>query len=177
MMKMRNLGTIVALVIFALVFSIASHAQNKSLTKLDEGVEASESKVNELTKESRLFLASKPVFAYSLPISEEESSINIGVVDLQRVIDESRKGIEARRYFEGLISLRSEEELRMVEQQLNSEIVKEIEIVIKEYAEREGFIDIMEKLEGGIISNNKGFDVTNVIIEFYDRKFETLKAE
>ena len=91
--------TIVALVIFLLVFSIASHAQNKSLTKLGEGVESSESKVNELTEESRLFLALESVFAYSLPVSEEELSINIGVVDLQRIIDESQKGIEARRLF------------------------------------------------------------------------------
>ncbi len=139
--------------------------------------ETLESKVNKLTEESKLFLALEPVFAYSLPISEEESSVNIGVVDLQRVIDESQKGIEARRHFEGLISLRSKEELRMVEQQLISEIVKEIEIVIKGYAKREGFTDIMEKLEGGVISNNKSFDITNVIIELYDRKLETLKVE
>ncbi len=102
-------------------------------------------------------------------ISAEESSVNIGVVDFQRVIDESKKGIETRRHFEGLISLISEEELRIVKQQLISEIVKEIEIVIKEYAKREGFTDIMEKLEGGVISNNKSFDITNVIIELYDR--------
>lgn len=161
--------TIVAFVIFLLVFSIASHAQSNPLTKLAEGVESSKSKVNELTEESRLFLALESVFAYSLPISEEESSINIGVVDLQRVIDESQKGIEARRYFEGFISLISEEKVRMVKQQLISEIVKEIEIVIKEYAKRERFTDIREKLEGGVISNNKSFDITNVIIELYDR--------
>ncbi len=160
--------TIVALVIFLLVFSIASHAQSKSPTKLGEGVESSESKVNELTEESRLFLALESVFAYSLPISKEELSINIGVVDLQRVVDESQKGIEARRYFEGFISLISEEDLRMMKQQVISEIVKEIEVVIKEYAKREGFTDIMEKLEGGVISNNKGFDITNEIIELYD---------
>ena len=160
--------TIVALVIF-LFFSVASHAQSESLTKLGEGVESSEFKVNELTEESRSFLALEPVFSYSQPISEEESSINIGVVDLQRVIDESQKGIEARRYFEGLISLISEEELRMMKQQVISKIVEEIEVVIKEYAKREGFTDIREKLEGGVISNNKSFDITNVIIELYGR--------
>lgn len=146
-------------------------------TKNKKHRETLESKANELTEESKLLLALEPVFAYSLSISKEELSINIGVFDLQRVIDESQKGIEARRYLEGLISLRSEKELRMVEQQLISEIVKEIEIVIQEYAKKEGFTDIMEKLEGGVISNNKSFDITNVIIELYDRKLETLKAE
>ena len=69
---MTHKTIIAALVIFVLVFSIANHAQSNSLTKLGEGVEPSESKVDELTEESRLSLALEPVSAYSLPISEEE---------------------------------------------------------------------------------------------------------
>ena len=43
--------------------------------------------------------------------SDENMLFKIGVVDVQRVIAESKKGAEARKYFEGLFSLRSEEEL------------------------------------------------------------------
>ena len=107
----------------------------------------------------------------SAGLSEDENvSLKIGVVNMQRVIEESNKGIEARKYFEGLFSLRSEEELGNVEMNLINEIIKDIEIIVKEYAEKEGFTYIKDKLESGVIYNDESFDVTDEIIELYNRK-------
>ncbi len=129
----------------------------------EEHKDALEAKMNE-SSEERVSLEVMP---------EDESSIKIGVVDVQRVIEESQKGIEARRYFEGLISLRSEEKLGDVELKLIGEIVKDIGIIVKEYAKKEGFTYIKDKLEGGVIYNDESFDVTDEIIELYDRKVTT----
>ncbi len=97
------------------------------------------------------------------------------MVDLQRVLEESQKGIEARRYFAGLVSLRSEEELGDVELKLISQIMKDIDIIVEEYAKKEGFTYIKDKLEGGVIYNDESFDVTDEIIELYNRKVTTSK--
>ena len=106
---------------------------------------------------------------------DENISFKIGVVDVQRVIEESKKGIEARKYFEGLFSLRSEEELARTQDELLEQIVQDIEYVIREYAEKEKFTYVTEKLEGGVVFSEERFDITDEIIRLYDQKVETSK--
>jgi hypothetical protein len=100
----------------------------------------------------------------------ENVTFKIGVVDVQRVLDESKKGIEARNYIEGLYSLRSNEELIETEQVLIEEIIKDIEHIIREYAENGEYTYITEKTEGGVVFNEDQFDVTQAIINLYDKK-------
>ena len=106
------------------------------------------------------------------PVSmfNESMTFKIGVVDVQRVLDESKKGIEARNYIEGLYSLRSNEELIRTEQVLIEEIIKDIEYIVREYAENGGYTYITEKTEGGVVFNEDQFDVTQAIINLYDKK-------
>ena len=107
--------------------------------------------------------------------SDENISFKIGVVNVQRVIEESKKGMEARKYFEGLFSLRSEEELAKTQDELLEQIVRDIEYIIREYAEKEKITYVTEKLEGGVIFSEERFDITDEIIRLYNQKVETLK--
>ena len=107
--------------------------------------------------------------------SDENMSFKIGVVNVQRVIEESKKGIEARNYFEGLISLRSEEELVRTQDELLEQIVQDIEYIIREYAEKEKFTYVTERLEGGVVFSEERFDITDEIIRLYDQKVGTSK--
>ncbi len=107
--------------------------------------------------------------------TDENMSFKIGVVNVQRVIEESKKGIEARKYFEGLFSLRSEEELARTQDELLEQIVQDIEYVIREYAEKEKFTYVTEKLEGGVVFSEERFDITDEIIRLYDQKVGTSK--
>ncbi len=107
--------------------------------------------------------------------SDENMSFKIGVVNVQRVIAESKKGIEARKYFEGLFSLRSEEELAKTQDELLEQVVLDIEYIIREYAEKEKFTYVTERLEGGVVFSEERFDITDEIIRLYDQKVETSK--
>ncbi|MFQ5901603.1 MAG: OmpH family outer membrane protein [Thermodesulfobacteriota bacterium] len=109
----------------------------------------------------------------SEPVSEENLSIKIGVIDIQQVLDESQKGKEARRYYEGLTSLRSMEELARTEEELINQIMQDIEIIVEEYAKRNKFTHIIDNLEGGILYVDEAFVLTDKIIELYDAKVRT----
>ncbi len=100
----------------------------------------------------------------------DNMTFKIGVVDVQRVLDESEKGIEARNYVEGLYSLRSNEELVRTEQLLIEEIIKDIEHIIREYANNGEYTYITEKTEGGVVFSEDQFDVTQSIINLYNKK-------
>ena len=110
-------------------------------------------------------------------LSEEKSLVNVGTVDMQRVIEESKKGREARMFFEGLISLRSEEELTKTERKLISQIVSDIEVIVQEYAREHGITYIVDGISGGLVHSNKRLDITDSIIEIYDEIVETAKQE
>ena len=127
-----------------------------------------ESKIKELSEEWLKSLGS---------LSEEKSLVNVGTVDMQRVIEESKKGREARMFFEGLISLRSEEELTKTERKLISEIVKDIEVIVQQYAKEHGITYIMDGVSGGVVHINKRLDITDEIIDLYNEMVETSKQE
>ena len=102
--------------------------------------------------------------------SEDKQLIKIGVVDIMRVMEESQQGKEARRYYEGLVSLRSKDELVKAERNIFIELTKDIEKIIVEYSKKEGFTLIIDGLEGGIYYVAKMHDITDIIIELYDKK-------
>lgn len=108
-------------------------------------------------------------------LSEEKSLVNVGAVDIQRVIEESRKGREARMFFEGLVSLRSEEELTKTEQKLISEIIKDIEVMVQKYAKEHGITYIVDGASGGVVYINKRLDITDEIIDLYNETVDTSK--
>ncbi len=109
--------------------------------------------------------------------SEEKQLIKIGVVDIMRVMTESQRGKEARQYYEGLVPLRSKDELAKTEQNLLMELTKDIEKIIVEYSEKEGFTLIIDGLEGGIFYAAKMHDITDKIIELYDEKVKGQKQQ
>jgi len=127
-----------------------------------------ESKIKELSEEWLQSIGS---------LSEEKSLVNVGTVDMQRVIEESKKGREARMFFEGLISLRSEEELTKTERKLISQIVKDIEVVVQQYAKDHGITYIVDGVSGGVVHSNRRLDITDNIIELYDEKVDATKQE
>ena len=109
--------------------------------------------------------------------SEDKQLIKIGVVDIMRVMKESQKGKEARQYYEGLVPLRSKDELAKTEQNLLMELTKDVEKIIVEYSEKEGFTLIIDGLEGGIYYAAKMHDITDIIIELYDKKAKGSKHQ
>jgi Skp family chaperone for outer membrane proteins len=109
--------------------------------------------------------------------SEDKQLIKIGVVDIMRVMKESQKGKEARQYYEGLVPLRSKDELAKTEQNLLMELTKDIEKIIVEYSKKEGFTLIIDGLEGGVYYAAKIHDITDKIIELYNEKVKGQKQQ
>ena len=87
------------------------------------------------------------------------------------------EGKEARKYYKGLVPLRSKDELARTEQNLLIELSKDIEKIIVEYSKKEGFTLIIDELEGGVYYAAKIHDITDKIIDLYDEKVRKQKQQ
>ena len=119
--------------------------------------------------------AGKP--APSAPVTEKRLLLKVGIVDVQRVLEDSKKGKEARQYYEGLVSLRTEQELINAEQELIRQILNDIAVIVEEFAEKEGFNLILDAFESGVVYADEKFYITDNIIEIYDKKVSPPKTE
>jgi len=95
--------------------------------------------------------------------SEKHLLVKIGVVDIQRIILESKWGKEAREYVEDLIPLRSKENLAKTEQEFISRIIRDVEVIIEEYARERSFSLIIRRREVLFFTEER-FDITDHII-------------
>lgn len=113
----------------------------------------------------------KKVEISSEPLSEQYLFEKVGVVDIQRIIYECKKGKEAQKYVENLISMRSEKDLKRTEHKLINQIIKDITVVVEKYAREKGFSLIFTKREVLFFIEER-FDITDEIIRLYDERVE-----
>jgi len=99
----------------------------------------------------------------------------IGVVDIQKIIFNSKVGKAARKYIQGLTSLKSEEDLARTKKKLMNQIIKDAEVIVKKYAIEKGFSLIIRK-QAVLFSVEVRFDITDDIIRIYDERVEALRS-
>ena len=99
----------------------------------------------------------------------------IGVVDIQKIIFDSKMGKAARRYIQDRKSLKSEEDLTREKKKLVNQIIKDAEVIIDKYAIERGFSLIIRK-QAVLFSVKVRFDITDDIIRIYDEQVKALKS-
>lgn len=97
--------------------------------------------------------------------------VSIAIIDLQQVIEKSRKGRAARQNFENLQKVNSGQNLAQTEQQLLAPIIMEIHLVVEIYAKKNKLTHVLNKNSGALFHYDERFDITRKIIQLYDRQY------
>ncbi|MEW6521774.1 MAG: OmpH family outer membrane protein [Thermodesulfobacteriota bacterium] len=95
---------------------------------------------------------------------------NIGVIDIQQVLNQSRRGREARERFEEMRLAGQTEQLDRLEKEMVSHVIAEIQAIVEKYAGEKGFTHILNKNSGSVFYNEARFDITSDILREYDRQ-------
>ncbi|MFQ5486440.1 MAG: OmpH family outer membrane protein [Desulfobacterales bacterium] len=110
------------------------------------------------------------------PVSGKYLYAKIGVVDIQKIIFDSKMGKAARKYIQDPKLLKSEEDLARTKKNLVNQIIKDAEVIINKYAIERGFSLIIRK-QAVLFSVKVRFDITDDIIRIYDEQVEALKSK
>ncbi len=81
---------------------------------------------------------------------EKQSSYQVGLKDFKRRYEDAQ------------------EELRREDAKLSEKILKELQVVIDDYGEKEHYDLILEKTQSGLLHRNMDLDITSKIILLYD---------
>ncbi len=127
---------------------------------------------------------------FSKEVQERQEEINKKQDELKRLKDEldkkgailkeevkkekEREFLQKQREFQQFV-VDSDKELRKRESQLTGEIVKELRVIIKEYAKDKHYNYVFEKMEGGIIYAPDDDDLTDDIIKIYNKRYRASK--
>jgi hypothetical protein len=93
----------------------------------------------------------------------------VGIVDLQRIIDESVEGKKTKKYFAEMAASTPAEDLKKIEQQLVRQVIERVERIIAQYARQEGFTHVIDAPKSGLVFTDERFDITIPIIRLYDQ--------
>ncbi len=99
-----------------------------------------------------------------------KSTSVIGVIDIQKVINESQRGKAAREKYEHLRLAGQRENIDLAEEELITNVIVEIQAIVETFAMQHGFTHILNKNSGAIFFNDKGYSITDDIIREYDRQ-------
>ncbi len=102
--------------------------------------------------------------------SRQLPAISIAVIDLQQVIEKSKKGREAQQSFERMTRENAGLDLTKTEQELLTPIIMEIRLLVDDYAGKNGFTHVLNKNSGALFHYDEHFDITGTIIQLYDRR-------
>ncbi len=106
-----------------------------------------------------------------LPVpTSDKPAMLAGVIDIQRVIMESRNGIAARKKYEEIKHSSTHEDIEQFEKDIINSVIMEIQSVVESYARAHGFTHILNKNSGSIFYSDGALDITSEIIKEYDRK-------
>ncbi len=72
---------------------------------------------------------------------------------------------------------RYKKELAMLNQKLVKQIQSDVFDLVEELGKKEGFLLIVEKLEGGVVYAPKTIDITDRLIQVYNEKFAQKKGK
>lgn len=92
-----------------------------------------------------------------------QPATKIGVVYLQRIINESVEGKKTRKYYAELAASAGAEDLKKIELRLVRQVIEKIETIIAQYARREGFTHVVDAPESGFVFTDERFDITDTI--------------
>ena len=98
--------------------------------------------------------------------------VRIGVINLQRIIDDSYKGRDLKVYYKKLSQEKYPEELKRIDKKLIDEILSDIKIIVGKYARKHGITHVINQNVGSLFYSEDQFDITNDIIDLYDSEYQ-----
>lgn len=105
--------------------------------------------------------------------SHVSPKILIGIIDIQRVLNESMQGHEAKKRIEHLKSKNEDIYVDLtIEEQIIAGIIIEIQAVVESYARSHGYTHILNKNSGSVFYHDALYDITDDIIEEYDHQVD-----
>ena len=102
------------------------------------------------------------------PPSPKQPVTKVGVVYLQRIIDESEGGGKTKKHFAEIAASTPAEDLKKIEQRLIRQVIEKIETIIAQYARSEGYTHVVDAPESGFLFADERFDITDSIIKLYN---------
>ncbi|MFH1216747.1 MAG: OmpH family outer membrane protein [Pseudomonadota bacterium] len=93
----------------------------------------------------------------------------VGVIDIQQVINQSKRGRAAREKYEEL-RRSGQENIDQTEEKIISGVIIEIQAVVETYARNHGFTHVINKNSGSMFYFDGNFNITADIISEYDRQ-------
>ena len=105
----------------------------------------------------------------------------VGILDIQKVLNESKQGKAAKKRIErtqgdsrNQNTVSTEEQIiaEIIEEQIVAGIIIEIQAVVESYARSHGYTHILNKNSGAIFYHETMFDITDDIIQEYDRQMD-----
>ncbi len=116
----------------------------------------------------------RPVVAAPAARAPQPALMKIGVIDIQKIIDQSSKGRKMISYYSVLSKTKTKEELDKIDQQLINDILKDIKIIVEKYARQRGYTHVFNSNTGAVFYRDEQFDITDDIIDIYDKEYEEL---
>ena len=96
--------------------------------------------------------------------------VALAVINLQQVIEKSKKGRAARRCFENLQKQNPGQDTAPAEQNLLAPIIMEIHLLVEDYARANRLTHVLNKNSGVLFHYDERFDITSEIIKLYDQQ-------
>lgn len=115
----------------------------------------------------------EPDNADALPLSD--TPVKLGVIDVQAVIEKSRKGMAIVSRYQNHPADKSAEYFLSEENEAVKDLRREIMTIVDNYASQHGFTHIVNKNAGGTVFSQDRYDITDDIITIYDAQFEKSK--
>lgn len=94
----------------------------------------------------------------------------IGIIDIQRVLNESKPGIAAKEKFDQLREINEQKSFEKIEEQIVAGIIVEIQTIVTSYAAQNGYTHILNKNSGAVFYYDDVFDITSDIINTYNQQ-------
>lgn len=125
------------------------------------------------------FIVGKTGWVHSSLVEETPTTsyvspkILVGIIDIQRVLNESIQGHAAKKRIEHLKSKNEDIYVDLtIEEQILSGIIVEIQAVVETYARSHGYTHILNKNSGSVFYYDTLYDITDDIIEEYDHQVD-----
>ncbi len=111
-----------------------------------------------------------PAAQNHMAVHDGETPLRIGIIDIQKIINSSRRGQTAGKKYEQLRRTGLQKNIDQAEEEIISNVIVEIRAVVETYALQHGFTHVLNKNAGSVFYNSREFDITGDIILEYDRQ-------
>lgn len=111
----------------------------------------------------------EPPDSSSLPRSD--TPVKLGIIDVQAVIEKSRKGMAVVNRYQNQPAAKFAENVPTEENDAVKDLRREIMTIVDNYANQHGFTHIVNKNAAGAVFSTDRYDITSDIIAIYDAQF------